>query len=589
MLKRTRWQRRAGQVGPRRSGRPPRAGDDSAVAGERALDEPRAAAAGQLRAPARRVGQTVAPLGQPRLDGEGRGLEVVRAGSAAVRPARPRPGRPPRVEQPNGGVSSVKVRSTNGSGSTTSPMPRTRARPPRGRTARRRRPTRPRRGRRRRPSAGRPPRRPSRRRGPRRPGCACPAARGPSAPTARSARRTRLSSPAATGRPEPASTTSRPSPVGEGQLVGEVERHHLGVDEVVAVVPDAGDPQRQRQLRRRDHLRRPSETTASGAAGPSRRRRAPRPGRLGGDAGRLEGAVGSTSPASERRSILRRWPNPARTSANSRSGSAPTAGRGRRRRCAPAPTPPAAAGRNTSGPTRPTTAAVGPVRDLHRRDAVGRSPGPAASRSPDLPLHHHQHPVDGGHAVEQVEHERRRDVVRAGWRPASTPARAGEQRRASRAPSRRPPRPAPADAPATDLAQDAAGRGGRPRPPITGRPVSASARVSEPSPAPTSTTWSPGPTPASRAMRRTVLGSTTKFCPSARLGVSPCRRAAPAASPAGEGHAAPGYQVMRTEITPAAERRRGRKPVGDEVDDVARPNGPPVVDRAGDLPAVGWR
>jgi hypothetical protein len=27
-----------------------------------------------------------------------------------------------------------------------------------------------------------------------------------------------------------------------------------------------------------------------------------------------------------------------------------------------------------------------------------------------------------------------------------------------------------------------------------------------------------GPTPASRAMRRTVLGSTTKFCPRARLG-----------------------------------------------------------------------
>jgi len=46
--------------------------------------------------------------------------------------------------------------------------------------------------------------------------------------------------------------------------------------------------------------------------------------------------------------------------------------------------------------------------------------------------------------------------------------------------------------------------------------------VNEPRPAPISSTWSPGPTFASRAMRRTVLGSTTKFWPSAREGVTPC-------------------------------------------------------------------
>jgi hypothetical protein len=31
--------------------------------------------------------------------------------------------------------------------------------------------------------------------------------------------------------------------VGDVQLVGQVERHHLGVDQVVAVVADSGDAQ----------------------------------------------------------------------------------------------------------------------------------------------------------------------------------------------------------------------------------------------------------------------------------------------------------------------------------------------------------
>ncbi len=53
-------------------------------------------------------------------------------------------------------------------------------------------------------------------------------------------------------------------------------------------------------------------------------------------------------------------------------------------------------------------------------------------------------------------------------------------------------------------------------------PVSARARVKEPSPAPISRTWEPVPAPESRAIRRTVLGSATKFCPSARLGRIPC-------------------------------------------------------------------
>src|SRR5437763_6038637 len=56
---------------------------------------------------------------------------------------------------------------------------------------------------------------------------------------------------------------------------------------------------------------------------------------------------------------------------------------------------------------------------------------------------------------------------------------------------------------------------------VTEAPVSARASVSEPSPAPISTTRSPGPTWAKRAMRRTVLGSATKFWPRARLGRMP--------------------------------------------------------------------
>ena len=47
----------------------------------------------------------------------------------------------------------------------------------------------------------------------------------------------------------------------------------------------------------------------------------------------------------------------------------------------------------------------------------------------------------------------------------------------------------------------------------------------EPSPGPTSTTESSGPTPASRTMRLTVLASTTKFWPHCLVGLRP-RRAA---------------------------------------------------------------
>jgi len=65
----------------------------------------------------------------------------------------------------------------------------------------------------------------------------------------------------------------------------------------------------------------------------------------------------------------------------------------------------------------------------------------------------------------------------------------------------------------------------------TSAPVSTRASVSEPRPAPISRTRSPAPTSARRAMRRTVLGSTTKFWPRARLGRSPCSSSRPTPSP----------------------------------------------------------
>src|SRR6266542_2500170 len=66
----------------------------------------------------------------------------------------------------------------------------------------------------------------------------------------------------------------------------------------------------------------------------------------------------------------------------------------------------------------------------------------------------------------------------------------------------------------------------------TEAPRSASARVSEPRPAPTSRTWESGPTSASSAMRRASAGSMRKCCPSAFLGRIPWR-AASARSPLG--------------------------------------------------------
>lgn len=56
---------------------------------------------------------------------------------------------------------------------------------------------------------------------------------------------------------------------------------------------------------------------------------------------------------------------------------------------------------------------------------------------------------------------------------------------------------------------------------VTCAATSRSARVSEPSPGPTSTTASSGVTPPARTIRRTVLASITKFCPRCLVGRTP--------------------------------------------------------------------
>ena len=179
-----------------------------------------------------------------------------------------------------------------------------------------------------------------------------------------------------------------------------------------------------------------------GPGGPSRRRESSS-ARASGRTPAAAKAAGSTRPASERRSILRRWPNPARTRANSRSGSASVAGAGRRSIETRAEST-LGRGRKTSGPTLPTSRAVRPVADLHRRDAVGRVADVGGQPLARLPLHHHQHPVDG------------RAPRRAGRAPAAWPrCRAGWPPAPS---GRRRPAPAPSRAP-----------GHRPRPPATPR------------------------------------------------------------------------------------------------------------------------
>jgi hypothetical protein len=52
-----------------------------------------------------------------------------------------------------------------------------------------------------------------------------------------------------------------------------------------------------------------------------------------------------------------------------------------------------------------------PVGDLDRHRAVGVVAHAGRQPLADLLLHHHEHPLDGGHLVEEIGHQRRGDVV----------------------------------------------------------------------------------------------------------------------------------------------------------------------------------
>ncbi len=185
-------------------------------------------------------------------------------------------------------------------------------------------------------------------------------------------------------------------------------RHHLGVDQVVAVGAHAGERSESVSLAGAASTV-PSTmvwsvrhggvtpgvcgvTPGVGvAAGRAPRVDASRPhahtssssARASGGCRPRSNCSGVTKSASERRSILRRWPKPARTRANSRPRSTC-----RHRRPLPparsprAPTPPSGGAGTPSAARRPTMRAVGPVGDLHGHRAVGGRAGPATKRSP---------------------------------------------------------------------------------------------------------------------------------------------------------------------------------------------------------------
>ncbi len=136
-------------------------------------------------------------------------------------------------------------------------------------------------------------------------------------------------------------------------------------------------------------------------------------------------------PASDRRSILRRWPNAGATEREQVVGSVSggvVPGRSR-----PAPTRRSVVGTNTDAGTWPTTSGVAPVRDLHADRAVLLVPGAAANRSATSRCTITSIERDRRHLVEQVAHERRRRRCTGGWRPASSRRRRRRADRSSRA------------------------------------------------------------------------------------------------------------------------------------------------------------
>ena len=275
---------------------------------------------------------------------------------------------------------------------------------------------------------------------------------------------------------------------------------------------------RARQASCRFGLRR-----AAGRRGPvvqpeglgARHRQRPRP--LRAPPARVSPSTG----ASERRSILRRCANPARTSVNRPSADGTLTGGSDRRRSRTSAESTLGLGTNTVGGTAHDLR-LGEVRHLDRRRAVlgvARVRRPAA---PHLALHHHQDALDGirfleqphdhghGHVVGQVRHDAHGDGPgdeRGKVDPASRRrARLGREpprrrRRRQSAARRRGGRRAPARR-RRDRRRAAPGSANRGR-------VRSRARVP------------PAGRSARATTRRTVLGSTRKFWPRLRFGWSP--------------------------------------------------------------------
>ncbi len=163
------------------------------------------------------------------------------------------------------------------------------------------------------------------------------------------------------------------------------------------------------------------------------------------------------------------------------------------------------------------------VRDLHRHRPVGLVADTGSKPLPHLALDHDDEPLHLLHLVEHLRHDRDGHVVgqvRHEHPHGRISLLAGIfAKRGARAQSNVNASPLTTRTPAGSTTDRSRGtRALSISTAVTLAPVSASARVRDPSPAPISTTELPGPTPESRAIRLTVFASTTKFCPSARLG-----------------------------------------------------------------------
>ena len=282
------------------------------------------------------------------------------------------------------------------------------------------------------------------------------------------------------------------------------------------------------------------------------------------DPGRASAAsTASAEPARARsapRSALRRWANAASTTAKTCSRVA----RGRRRLAAgPGDQAGVDVGRRPEdvAPDRAGPAYVGVPGGLDRRDAVHLGAGPAASRSATSACTITSPCSQRGQQRQQVQQHRHRDVV----------GQVGDQRGRRRAGQRRSTRSASActtskrSALARGVRRDRVGqqRGellvdlDRDHPAAT----SSRARVSEPSPGPTSSTTSSAVMPDSRTIRRTVLASMTKFCPRCLVGRRSSRRRANARPP-GRGVSDRRRQRQRVTVGRQAwPKRRGSGPL----------------------------